>query len=222
MSALDRQQLHARLDAMLDEIDAGTSTLTSLAEHLSALSNGAFAASVGNRALQVMRAAGFDPDIVGADQQQLKRKYHQAALMMLLLEASAILPGNFDAGAMVFDLHNMLTDDAAPQILTGAGTQENLAAKLKTLMRRRFVEGLIYRAAQEGVSHEKMRKRIGVSMSEDTWDDWRGKGSTHYFERNQAAAAAGKANSGWPTPTSDQELKAIFLLASGKRLQPLK
>ena len=222
MSALDRQQLHARLDAMLDEIDAGTSTLTSLAEHLSALSNGAFAALVHNRALEETRDAGFDPYTVGADRKEPVHKYHQAALMVLMHEASAIMPNTFNSAAMTYDLHNMLTDKAAPQILSGAGTQENLAAQLKTSMRRRFVEGLIYRAAQEGVSHETMRNRIGISMSEDTWDDWRGKGSTHYFERNQAATAAGKANAGWPTPTSDQELKAMFLRALGKRLQPLK
>ena len=217
MSALDRQQLHARLDAMLDEIDAGTSTLTSLAEHLSALSNGAFAASVRNSALQAMRAAGFDPDMVDADHEQLKRKYHQAAMMMLLLEARAILPGNFNAGAMVFDLHNMLTDDAAPQILTGAGTEESLDAHLKKLIRERFATGVIYRAAREGVSRDVILKRLGVAMGKSTWNDWRGKGPEAQ-KRNKSAEIAGKANLGWPTPTSDEGLKALFQKGLGKTL----
>jgi hypothetical protein len=171
------------------------------------------AAHIHNEALGTMRQFGFDPD-AGEDADQLRCKYHQSALLHLVLGAAPLLPGNFKAGAVANDLLAMLKDSGAPHILRSQS--HNNAPTIKEPMRRLFVLGVIYRARREGIAAEKfIRDLPGIGMAQDAWRKWCKAVPREARESARDAAASGVD---WPTPTDDASLTTYFRIGFGQAL----
>ncbi len=115
MTQIDRAELHARLDQMLDSADPGTGVLDldSFWEFVAALGQGrGITDTLHDEGLAATKEISLRTK--GETRATLEmRAYHIALLTQLLLNmdragGASILPGNFNAGLVAHDLHNML------------------------------------------------------------------------------------------------------------------
>lgn len=165
------------------------------------------------QALSIMRQFGFDPDATGADQQLLKTKYHQALLAALVQSTQPLWSDGFAGGAILDDLVAMLGDGGKPRLLSTEAS--NADKRIKETARTRFVLGVIYRAAKEGISRQMMLDRLGVGMGQDAWREWL---ALVPRERREAAADAARSHAEWHGAAIDSDLATLHRIGYGQAL----
>lgn len=170
------------------------------------------------QAQSVMAQFGFGAQS-NLDDHILRKKWQIAVLASLLQELAPSLsapnvPAEFYWGALVKDLLLILTDSGRPQILwTPASNGEKW---LKDDIRKAFVLGVMYQAAQEKIGAQKVIDRLNVGMTENSWKSWK-RDFTSPAERARATSM-GKSNETWSRPTDDASLVRLYLAGFGQKL----
>lgn len=228
-NALSRTDLHAALDALLDQADAvdGRTDADAFWEFVAGLAQG--------RGLtDALHEAGLEASVAVSpapaktlDERQ-KRAYHIGLLAALVMQVGrlpgqgSLLPANFQHGAIAFDLLGMLRGpsgmgDGAPLILTSARQGRD---GLRHAARRQLVGVVYWRMGATGRSRAKVWEDLmGVHADKYTIDRWQHEFGGAKGELCQAAFAAGKAGKsehGW-SATNDELKGTIELVLSAPR-----
>jgi hypothetical protein len=162
-----------------------------------------------------MRQFGADPDATEADQDLLKKKYHQAVVVALVAATKPFWPNGFYGALVLKDLFCLLEDSSQPKLLSTDALSGD--KQIKDALRARFVLGVIYRAARDGVSRKKVLAGLDhiVTVNPDLWREW-----TKLVPKAQReeAVRAGRKLEDWRYPTDDEALIKHFRAGYGQKL----
>jgi len=220
---IPRDQLHALLDHLLESAAAdGKLQPDAFWTFAAGLAQGR---GIGD-ALHAagLEAAGTETEtrpVLREAQNELRhRAYHIGLLVRLLadiglLSGPSILPGNFNAGAVVSDLLVMLrgpggAGEAKPEILTSKRKGQNA---LRRHARRVLLCAILWRQAHERVPLVSVIERF--DLSQDRFNAWLRESGGISGELAQAARNSGEkgdtSNPYWSAP--DAELAPLIKLA---------